>query len=227
MRIVEEVDADALASVAAKDLAEAIGQAVAERGRACLAVSGGSTPWGMFQVLSTLSVPWDKVQLFQVDERIAPDGDPDRNWTHLGPALLDHVALPDANVHPMAVTDPDPEVAASRYSGTLREVTGDGVLDVVHLGLGPDGHTASWPPGDPVIDVADKDVAVSDVYQGRRRMTLTVPAVNRARMVLFLVRGADKVTAVRAMLDRDPGIPASRVEQDRAVLYADREALGG
>lgn len=226
MRIVREADADALASAAASDLADALGRAAQERGRASLAVSGGSTPWGMFQVLSTLPVPWDRIQLFQVDERIAPDGDPDRNWTHLGPALLDHVALPEANVHAMPVTDPDPESAAARYADTLRDATGDGVLDVVHLGLGPDGHTASWPPGDPVIDVADADVAISDVYQGRRRMTLTVPAVNRARMVLFLVRGADKVTAVRGMLDRHPDVPASRVEQERAVLYADREALG-
>ena len=211
---------DELADGAAKWIAARIEPAIGARGRFALAVSGGSTPAAMFAALSQLALPWEQVHVFQVDERVAPDDDPDRNLGDLSANLLDRVPV---QAHLMDVTAPDLEDAARRYAAELRAVTGDGVLDVVHLGLGDDGHTASWPPGDPVIDVHDADVALTQPYRGRVRMTLTVPTVNRARDVMFLAAGADKAEMVQKLVAHDPSIPASRVRPD-ATLLVDESA---
>ena len=214
---------DELAERAAEWIAARIEPARAARGRFTLAVSGGSTPAAMFAALSQLALPWEHMHVFQVDERVAPDGDPDRNLGDLTANLLDRVPV---HAHLMDVTATDLDDAARRYAAELRAVTGDGVLDVVHLGLGDDGHTASWPPGDPVIDVDDADVALTQPYRGRVRMTLTVPTVNRARDVMFLAAGPGKAEMVHKLVARDPSIPASRVRPDATVLVDESAAAG-
>jgi 6-phosphogluconolactonase len=214
-----------LARQAAAEIATALRTAVTARGQAILAVSGGSTPGDLLEALAAETLPWDRLHLFQVDERIAPARLPDRNLELLRRRLLTHRPLADGQVHPMPVEDPDPEAAAARYGRTLREFAGDPpVLDVVQLGLGTDGHTASLVPEDPVLDVVDLDVAVTGSYGGWRRLTLTVPTVARARSILWLVAGADKRPTVARLLAGDPGIPASRVPPDRAVLFLDPAA---
>jgi 6-phosphogluconolactonase len=209
-----------LAERAAVWLAERMWRSIAERGVAHVAVSGGSTPTAMFQALATLPVPWEAVHIWQVDERVAPDGDPDRNLNDLRGALLSKVA---AVPHLFDVTNPDLDAAVADYAAELRRACG-GVLDAVHLGLGPDGHTASWPPGDPVVTVTNADVARSLEYKGRVRLTLTVPAVNRARQLMFLVAGADKADAVAKLVAGDPGVPASHVRRNEVVLMLDEAA---
>jgi 6-phosphogluconolactonase len=200
-------------------MAAAIVGAVAERTAAAVAFSGGATPRPMLRALSQQALPWDAVQVFQVDERLAPDGHPDRNAIMLRAELLDHIA---ALPHLMPVTAEDVQQAAGDYAGLLADLAG-GVLDAVHLGLGPDGHTASLVPGDPVLRVDDRDVAVTGEYQGRRRMTLTYPALDRARLLVWEVVGEDKAEAVRALVDRGD-VPAGEVSQARAVLVADSAA---
>jgi 6-phosphogluconolactonase len=221
-------DADAVARRAADRIAAEARAAVAKRGRFTLAVSGGTTPWKMLRALADEDVPWQQVHLFQVDERVAPAGHPDRNLIHLRESLLELVPLPEAQVHPMPVEEVDLEAATLRFARTLEEVAGDPVvLDLVHLGLGPDGHTASLVPGDPVLDVDDADVAVTGTgYQGRRRMTVTFPLLDRARRILWVVTGASKVDALAHVREADAAIPAGRVRQDRALLLADRAAAG-
>lgn len=226
---VEIVQLSLLARHAAVRLANALGEAVEQRGIATLAVSGGSTPAEMFDELTQLRVPWEHVHLFQVDERVAPDGHEDRNLVQLRAHLVDRVAGPLGGVHPMPVSDVHDDAgaarAAGRYAGWLREVAGDPpVLDVVHLGLGADGHTASLVPDDPVLDVRDRSVAVSRTYQGRQRLTLTFPVLERAREVVFLAAGADKAKAVAQLVDGDPTIPAGRLQRNDAVLLLDPEA---
>jgi len=210
-------DADAVARRGAELVAEHAAAAIAERGAFTFAVSGGRTPWTMFADLAG-QVPWEKVTIFQVDERIAPDGDPDRNLTQLQRALPPGGA---ADVRPMPVWADDLEAAAERYAGELPHE-----LDLVHLGLGPDGHTASLIPGDPVLEVRDRDVAITGEYQGRRRMTLTYPALDRARAILWLVTGDDKVDALARLRASDPSIPGGRVSTERALVLADASAAG-
>jgi 6-phosphogluconolactonase len=220
-------DADAVARRAAEFIAAEARIAEAARGTFTLALSGGRTPWLMLRALARLPVPWRAVQLFQVDERVAPDGDPDRNLTHIRESLLTHVMLPPGNVHPMPVDDADLGAAAMRYAETLAMVAGTPpVLDLVHLGLGPDGHTASLVPGDPVQDVTDTAVGVAGPYQGHRRLTLTFPVLDRARRILFVVTGAEKVEMLARLLAGDRSIPAGRVNPDRALAIADRSAAG-
>ena len=210
-------DPDAVAERAAEIVAAAAASAVAERGRFTLAVSGGRTPWAMFQGLYG-RMPWEKVTIFQVDERIAPDGDPDRNLTQLQRSLPPGGA---ADVRPLPVWAQDLDAAAALYAEALPDQ-----LDLVHLGLGPDGHTASLVPGDPVLDVSDRDVAVTGEYQGRRRMTLTYPPLNRARQILWLVTGEDKVDAFARLRASDPSIPAGRISTANALVVADAAAAG-
>jgi 6-phosphogluconolactonase len=199
--------------------------AVASYGRFIMAVSGGRTPWLMLRALADEQLPWENVHVVQVDERAAPAADPDRNLIHLRESLLDHAPLRPDHVHAMPVEAADLDRAAEQYALTLRKLAGTPpVLDLVHLGLGPDGHTASLVPGDPVLDVADADVAVTGPYQGRRRMTLTFPIINRSRRVLWLVTGAEKAGTLVRLRDGDLSIPASRVRQDRALILADRAA---
>ncbi len=218
-------NADAVAKRAASFIAAAAREDVAARGRFVMAVSGGRTPWQMLRTLAKENVPWDKVQIVQVDERVAPAGDPDRNLTHLHESLLEHAPLRQEQIHAMPVEKPNLEQAAKEYANTLRDIAGKpAVLDLVHLGLGPDGHTASLVPGDPVLEVVDRDVALSGMYQNRRRMTLTYPIINRARRILWLITGSDKIGPLVQLKQGDPAIPAGRVNQEHATVLADPDA---
>ena len=214
MRIVEAED---VAAAAAAFLADRLRGLTADGRPASIAVSGGTTPWPMLAALAKVDLPWDRIDIYQVDERIAPAGDPARNLTRLAEIF----ASVPAALHPMPVEASDLDGAAADYATTLPPV-----LDIVQLGLGGDGHTASLVPGDPVLDVTDRDVAVTEPYQGHRRMTLTYPAINRAGLILWLVAGAGKSEALAALLAGDPNIPAGRIGQDQAVLFADSAALG-
>jgi 6-phosphogluconolactonase len=219
-------DAEAVAREAAAFIAAEAREAVAARGRFIVAVSGGHTPWQMLRIMATEDVPWKSIHVAQVDERVAPAGDPDRNLTHLRQTLLAHAPLRPEQVLAMPVESPDLEAAAALYASMLRDIAGSPpVLDLAHLGLGPDGHTASLVPGDPVLEVTDADVAVTgSAYQGRRRMTLTYPMLNRSRRILWLVTGSEKVDMLARLRAGDRSIPAGRVSQDRAVVLADRAA---
>jgi 6-phosphogluconolactonase len=220
-------DGDSVAKEAAALVAVEARTAVAERGNFVMAVSGGHTPWLMLRALSHEDVPWEGVHVVQVDERVAPAGDTDRNLTHLSESLLAEGSLNLEHIHAMPVEAADLDSAAERYAATLQELAGSPpVLDLVHLGLGPDGHTASLVPGDPVLQVTDADVALTGIYQGRRRMTLTYPIINRSRRVLWLVTGNDKAAMVRRLTDGDTSIPAGRVNSDQALILADRAAAG-
>ena len=216
-------DLDDAAAEATRVIASSLRDAIAERGRATVAFSGGTTPWGMFRVLAGAGLDWELLDAFQVDERAAPHGDPDRNATHIESTLVRLAPVPKARWHPMPVEEPEPAGAARRYERTLRDVAG-GVLDVVHLGLGDDGHTASLVPGDPVLGVTDRLVAPTAAYQGHRRVTLTYPAINAARSIVWLVAGAAKGEVLRRLVAGDPTIPAGRVLQDRAVVVCDEAA---
>jgi 6-phosphogluconolactonase len=220
-------DADTVAREAAKFIAGEAQAAVAARGRFVMAVSGGHAPWQMLRALANEKVPWESVHVVQVDERVAPAGDPDRNLTHLRESLLEHAPLRAEQIHAMPVESADLEVAVKGYATTLREIAGSPpVLDLAHLGLGPDGHTASLVPGDPVLNITDADVALTGVYQNRRRMTLTYPMLNRARRILWLVTGGDKVDALARLRAGDTSIPGGRIQQHQAVLLADQAAAG-
>jgi 6-phosphogluconolactonase len=211
-------DSQTLAAEAASRVAAALGAAAAGGRRFDFAVSGGHTPWAMFAELAGRDVPWEAVRIIQVDERVAPDGDPDRNLTHLRSSLGG--ASPE--VLAMPVGEPDLDAAASSYAQALPER-----LELVHLGLGPDGHTASLVPGDPVLQVEDRLVAVTGPYQGRRRMTLTFPGLARAEQLLWLVAGADKAHALARLLAGDRSIPAGRVQAQRSLILADAAAAPG
>jgi 6-phosphogluconolactonase len=225
MKVEVFADADSVAKKAAGIVAAEAIAAITARGSFVMAVSGGHTPWIMLRALAQEVVPWESVHLVQVDERVAPPGDADRNLTHLRESLLGKVPLRPEQIHAMPVESPDLESAAAQYETTLNQIAGlPSVLDLVHLGLGPDGHTASLVPGDPVLNVNDVDVAVTGVYQNRRRMTLTYPIINRARRVLWLVTGKDKAEMVCRLRDGDTSIPAGRVQRDRALLLMDRAA---
>ena len=219
--------AESVAQRAADIIAEEARKAVAAHGRFVVAVSGGHTPWMLLRALAAADVPWLAIHIFQVDERVAPAGDPDRNLTHLRESLLDHAPLPAEQIHPMPVEFADLETAAAKYAETLRQFAGSPpVLDLVHLGLGPDGHTASLVPGDPVLNVNDADIAITGTYQGRRRMTLTYPTINRSRKILWVVTGAEKDEMLNRLLHGDESIPAGRIRRERAIVLADRAAAG-
>jgi len=218
----------AVAMRAAERVARVAREAVAERGRCAMAFSGGTTPWRAFRALAGEDVPWDRVHLFQVDERIAPSGDPERNDLHLKEALIDRIAIPSSNVHSMPVEEEDLDEGGRRYESILRRIAGTpSVLDLIQLGLGEDGHTASLFPDDDALRIVDADVAVSGLHKGRRRMTLTFPAIDRARCILWLVTGSGKSKALGRLLAGDRSIPAGRVLRSRAVLLADTAATGG
>jgi 6-phosphogluconolactonase len=225
MKIEILADAEAVARKAAAIIAAEIRDAVVARGQCVFAVSGGHTPWIMLRHLAGEKVPWEELHIVQVDERVAPAGHADRNLTHLRESLLTRVPLRPEHLHAMPVETSDLESAAIAYTKSLSEIAGSPpVLDLVHLGLGPDGHTASLVPGDPVLNVADVDVALTGVYQGRRRMTLTYPIINRSRRILWLVTGADKAGPLARLRDADAAIPAGRLRQDQALVLADRAA---
>ena len=227
MRMEVLLNAEAVAKKAAEVMAEKARTAAAGRGRFLMAVSGGKTPWLMLRALADEAVPWEKVHIVQVDERVAPSGHRDRNLTHLRETLLEHAPLREEQIYCMRVEASDLETAAATYAQTLRDIGGTPpMLDLVHLGLGPDGHTASLVPGDPVLKVVDRDVAITQVYQGRQRMTLTYPALNRSRDILWVVTGTEKVPMLKRLLHGDPSIPAGRIRRDSAVILADRAAAG-
>jgi 6-phosphogluconolactonase len=210
-------DAEAAARRGAELIAAAAREAVAERGGCAIAVSGGTTPLPMFAALAHQDVPWDELGIWQVDERIAPRGHEDRNLTHLLASLPRR-----ARVHEMPVDGDDDglDARAITYASGL-----PARFDLVHLGLGDDGHTASLVPGDPVLDVHDRDVAITGMYEGWRRMTLTLPALDEARSVLFLVTGEEKARPLRMLLARDPTIPAARIQAADQLAIVDRFAL--
>ena len=208
-------DAAGVAAAAATYVAEHARAAVVARGRFTFAVSGGHTPWAMFAELADKDMPWAQTELFQVDERVAPDGDPDRNLTNLRKSI----GRAPAQVRAMPVNDADLDAAAATYAGVLPQR-----FDLVHLGLGPDGHTASLVPGDPVLTVTDALVAVTQPYQGHRRMTQTYPALGRADQLLWLITGADKREALTKLLAGDESIPAGRVVAARSLVMADESA---
>ena len=210
-------DAAAVAKRAATYVAELARTAVTRRGRFTFAVSGGKTPWAMFAELASEDMPWAETELFQVDERVAPDGDPDRNLTNLRASI----GTAPARVHPMPVNDGDLAEAAAAYATVLPQR-----FDLVHLGLGPDGHTASLVPGDPVLEVTDALVAVTQPYQGHQRMTLTYPALTRADQIMWLIAGDDKRDALSKLLAGDESIPAGRVLATRSLVLADAAAAG-
>ncbi len=225
MKIQVFPDADLVSRAAAELVAETARACVAERGKFVVAFSGGKNPWEMMRILAGEKLPWESIHVLQVDERVAPAGDPDRNWTHFQESLLSHAPLEKSNVHPMPVDQTDLRAAAAHYAAELKQIAGDPVtIDLVHLGLGPDGHTASLVPGDPVLEVTDADVAITGIYQGRRRMTLTYPVINRAREILWLVTDAAKADALFKLVNSDPTIPAGRVRRQHANLVADEPA---
>ncbi len=218
-------DAKSAAAYAAKRIGEAARNAVLERGSCSLALSGGSTPGPAQSVLAYENLPWAKVHIFQVDERAVPINSPQRNFANMRNILLSRVPIPEENIHPMPVDSADLDAGAKAYERELTNVLGSPpVLDLVHLGLGADGHTASLIPRDAALLTASRDVAVSGPYEGSRRMTLTYPMLNRAREILWLVLGEDKAAMLQRMMAGDASIPAGRVETSRAIVVADKAA---
>ncbi len=218
-------NAELAAQKAAAFIASEARQAVALRGSFILAVSGGKTPWKMLRSLADEDVPWQGMHILQVDERIAPDGDRDRNMTHMRESLLVHSPIPPENIHAMDVNQKDPETGAAGYARTIQDLAGpEAIIDLIHLGLGPDGHTASLIPGDPVLDVTGRDVATTGIYQGRRRLTLTFPVINRARKIIWLITGSEKSEMLQRLIAGDFSIPAGRISQGQSVILADKEA---
>ena len=211
-------DAAAVAERAAAYVAERARAAADDHGRFTFAVSGGRTPWAMFAHLAEEDMPWGRTAIYQVDERVAPADDPERNLAHL---LASLPAESGAEIHAMPVEATDLEAAAADYARSLPES-----FDLIHLGLGPDGHTASLVPGDPVLEVLDRGVAVTGAYQGRNRMTLTYPTLNAAKQVLWLVTGEDKLDALRRLRAGDASIPGGRVSPASALIIADAAAAG-
>jgi 6-phosphogluconolactonase len=209
-------DAEAAARRAAEVIAGVARAAVAARGSFALAVSGGASPLAMFRRLAGERLGWSSGGIWQVDERVAPDGDPDRNLGGLVAALPEPARRV---VRPMPVTEEDLEAAAVRYGADLPPI-----FDVVHLGLGADGHTASLVPGDPVLEVVDRDVAVTREYRGHRRMTITFRLLDRVPFALWLVTGGDKAAMLPRLLGSDPSIPAGRVGAARQLVVADAAA---
>lgn len=221
----EIVPESRLAARGGEHVAAALHAAVEARGYATVAFSGGSTAGPLLGALAEADVPWPAVEVFQVDERVAPVDHPDRNLTTLRQRLLDHVPLPPDRLHPMPVDAADLDAAAARYARVLQGLAGRPPrLDVVHLGLGTDGHTASLVAGSPLVGPIDRLVGMTASQRGRRRMTLTLPVLSRARRILWFVTGAAKAPIVRRLVDGDTSIPAGRVEASRALLLLDPPA---
>jgi 6-phosphogluconolactonase len=211
-------DPDSVARAGAEYVASTARAAVAGTGRFRFAVSGGRTPWAMFDHLTKLDMPWETTFIYQADERVAPRDHPDRNLLH----LLEHLGEVPVEIVPMPVENADLDAAADEYARLLPNR-----FDLVHLGLGQDGHSASLVPGDPVLEVTDRLVApCQSIYQGRRRLTLTYPALALAGQLLWLVTGQDKRGALERLLAGDTGIPAALVEAGASLILADAAAVG-
>ena len=224
MKLVSCEDLAAAEREAAEFIAARLAQAVRERGLATLAISGGTTPWGMFECLAARALSWNAIHVLQVDERIVPLDQAARNWRRfLANGLAQRV--PEANRHAMPVEIEDSKLAASRYANTLIGRAGDPPeLDVVHLGIGEDGHTASLFAGDPLLEEKQRWVGVSRPYLKHRRLSLTLPAIDQARCIVWFAVGSGRRDAVRRLLDGDVAIPAGRVNRDRAVCFTDQAA---
>ena len=220
--------ADQVAAGAAAYLEHQIREALAHQPSYSLAISGGRTPWEMLKILSKADLPWQRVNLFQVDERVAPDGHADRNLTQLFQAIAGTPMVTQLRIFPMPVLAEDLEEGCREYTHVLDEVTEGKGLDLIHLGLGSDGHTASLVPGDGVLDTEDRLVACTqNLYQGRIRMTLTYPLLNSAKQLLWIVTGSEKQEMVKRLLQQDPSIPAGSIRQENALLMVDQAAMEG
>jgi len=226
MRLIVDESPEAAALSCADALRDEIEAAVALRGRCMLALSGGRTSLKMLEALSAEPLPWSKLDVFQADERAVSADDERRTATWLREILCAPGRLPPQRFHPMPVETPDLERAAADYEDVLERVGGVlPTLDVVQLGLGADGHTASLVPGDDVLDARDRDVAATTAaYQGVRRLTLAYPLMDRARRLLWLVTGEDKVEALAKLMAGDRSITAGRVARAQSVVYADAAA---
>jgi 6-phosphogluconolactonase len=217
--------AEEVAKEAANYLADRIREQLAKKNFFTMAISGGRTPWEMIKELAKEDLEWEKVFLFQVDERIAPDGHPDRNLTQLFKSI-ENTKLPTRlNIFPMHVIAEDLDLACEEYADYIKSITETGKLDLVHLGMGADGHTASLIPGDEVLEVQDKTVALtSHPYQGRKRMTLTYPLINQAEKILWIITGEEKAEMLERLLQQDPTIPAGKINQSHAIILTEESA---
>ena len=220
--------AEQVAERAAAYLEQVIREALTHQKSFSLAISGGRTPWEMLKILSKADLPWQRINLFQVDERVAPDGHPDRNLTQLFQAIAGTAMVTQLRIFPMPVTAEDLDAASKEYAEVLNEVTEGKGLDMIHLGLGTDGHTASLVPGDEVLAVQNRLVACThNSYQGRIRMTLTYPLLNAAKQILWVVTGSEKKEMVQRMLQQDSSIPAGSIRPENALLLVDQAAIEG
>ncbi len=220
--------ADQVAAGAAAYLEQEIRDALTHQKSFSLAISGGRTPWEMLKILSKADLPWKRVNLFQVDERVAPDGHADRNLTQLFQAIVGTPMVTQLRIFPMPVLAEDLEEGCREYTQVLDEITDSKGLDLIHLGLGSDGHTASLVPGDGVMEVQDRLVACTqNTYQGRIRMTLTYPLLNAAKQLLWIVTGSEKQEMVKRLIQQDPSIPAGSIRQENALLMVDQAAMEG
>ena len=220
--------AEQVAARATAYLEQEIRDALTHQKSFSLAISGGRTPWEMLKILSKVDLPWQRINLFQVDERVAPDGHPDRNLTQLFQAIAGTAMVTQLRIFPMPVTAEDLDASAKEYAEVLDEIKEGKGLDIIHLGLGSDGHTASLVPGDGVLEIQNRLVACTqNPYQGRIRMTLTYPLLNAAKQILWIVTGSEKKEMVQRMLQQDPSIPAGSIRQENALLLVDQAAIEG
>jgi len=219
--------ADQVAEGAAAYIEQLIRETLVRKKSFSMAISGGRTPWEMLKILSKAPLPWTRVNLFQVDERVAPDGHADRNLTQLFQVIEGSPLVNRLRIFPMPVMVEDLDAASQDYAKLIHEITEGEGLDLIHLGMGSDGHTASLVPGDGVLDLTDREVGCTEqLYQGRIRMTLTYPLLNSAKRILWIVTGAEKQEMVQRLLKQDPSIPAGAVNQANALLMADQAAFG-
>lgn len=228
MRVVRAREgARSASSVAAARIAELLSAAIDQRGRATFAVSGGATPEPMFGSLANLAVPWPRVDIFQVDERVVEYGDPARNWSMTERALIRPTG---AHGHPMTISaqgsaETQALLRASDEATLKRHVGDPPAFDVVHLGLGADGHTASWAPGR-VPELSDSLIEHVENFNGHERLTLAPRVINSARAVIWLVLGEPKRQMVERLLTGDPSIPAGAVNTDRSEVFTDLVVRG-
>ncbi|HSF52227.1 MAG TPA: 6-phosphogluconolactonase [Algoriphagus sp.] len=214
--------ANVVAKEAASFIADRIRENLSKKGFFTMAISGGRTPWEMIKELAAEDLPWEKVYLFQVDERIAPDGHQDRNLTQLFNTIQGTRLMTRLNIFPMPVIAEDLDQACEEYADYIKTITETGKLDLIHLGMGADGHTASLIPGDEVLEVMDKNVAMTSTpYQGRNRMTLTYPLINQAEKILWIITGEEKAEMLERLLQQDPTIPAGRINQNNAIILTE------
>ncbi|HZB43073.1 MAG TPA: 6-phosphogluconolactonase [Ilumatobacter sp.] len=206
--------ADEPAVAAARTIARRLRDAHGRRGVATLALSGGSAAPAMIAALLLERVAWEVVTVWQVDERIAPDGDPDRNGLQLE-------SLP-CTVRLMPVTAADLRGAAARYARSLPDR-----FDIIHLGVGEDGHTASWPPGNDAVLGSERLVELVPPFNGRRRMTLTPRVVNSARARLVFATGAGKRPVIARWLGGDRSLPIANVRRTGTTVVLDPAAAPG